>query len=314
MYEMNPTDISQNRQRKYHIKFRTIFLPLLFMGLHWVVINLAAVGYMVAFVMLRTPGSATDPWHVFSDQDILNQVLIEQYPIITIFYSLALIPIYIIFLIISRGRDKRILLSEPLKATHLWPSIAIIIGAMGLTQLWFMLLNVLSERIGYIDAKMQDYIEQSEAFAPTAGYIWLILGIVILAPIAEELLFRGIIQGELRKAMPEWLAVIIQAILFAAFHVQPIQVSYVIIPGLLLGMAYAWSRSIWVPIIMHIVFNFIGSVIPTLVGDDEILSMIVIFTQIAFIVIGTLAAVYFYMKRRKTAPGADQIYPLTEQV
>lgn len=279
-------------------RVRTILIPVLFMALHWLMINLSAIVYLVIFVLIGRSGPVVDPWAVFADSDLLNRVLVEQYPIITIFYSIVLIPVYYIFLTISRQNDPRILWLEPLTLHHLFPSLAMIIGSLGLTNLWFSLLISLSESSSYVDNLLNEYLAQVEAFAPTAGYIWLILGIVIMAPIAEELLFRGIIQGELRKAMPEWLAIIIQAGLFALFHMQPIQISYVIIPGLLLGMAYAWSKTIWVPIIMHIVFNFFGSIIPALLEGDEVLGNIVVFSQIAFILVGGIATVYLYLRRR----------------
>ncbi len=111
--------------------------------------------------------------------------------------------------------------------------------------------------------------------------------------------FRGIIQGELRRAMPEWLAVVIQALAFAIFHMQPIQSSYVFLPGLLLGAAYAWSRSLWVPIVMHIFFNLLGSLVPSLIQSDEMLVQIVGLTQMAFIPVAVAAAVYMFLSSRK---------------
>ncbi len=280
------------------LRIRTILFPILFMGLHWLVMNIAALLYLAVFTVVTMSGHDISLFSFFEDQEFLSQILIEQYPIIAVLYSLVLIPVYLVFLSLSRQRDPRVLLNASLRSQHIWPAIAMMIGAMGLTNLWFALLTYLGDQFEYVNEQLQNYIEQASAFTPSAGYIWLILGIVIFAPIAEELLFRGIIQGELRKAMPEWLAIIIQAVIFALFHMQPVQITYVIVPGLLLGVAYAWSRTIWVPIVMHITFNFLGSVIPSVVGEDEVLSSIVIYSQLAFIFIGILAAVYFYMNRR----------------
>jgi membrane protease YdiL (CAAX protease family) len=99
--------------------------------------------------------------------------------------------------------------------------------------------------------------------------------------------------------MPEWLAVVIQALAFAIFHMQPIQSSYVFLPGLLLGAAYAWSRSLWVPIVMHIFFNLLGSLVPSLIQSDEMLVQIVGLTQMAFIPVAVAAAVYMFLSSRK---------------
>jgi membrane protease YdiL (CAAX protease family) len=148
---------------------------------------------------------------------------------------------------------------------------------------------------------MDDYTKSASAFTADNGYFWLILGISILTPISEELIFRGVIQGELRRAMPEWAAIVIQAVLFAAYHMQPIQSSYVLLPGLLLGLAYYWSRSIWVPIAMHCLFNFLGSALPSLIGESKLGQEILGYSEMGFILIGAAAAVFFMLHRRRPA-------------
>lgn len=276
-------------------RWRTVLIPLAFILVHWLAMNLVATVYLLVHTILQS-GTMIAP------ETMLERTLIDQYPIIAILYSLLLIPIYLLFLFLSRRKDSRSLFRQPLQLHQLLPSIAVMIGALGLTNLWFNVLLHWSERSVRVDGLVQEYMEMAEAFAPTIGYAWLILGIVILAPVAEELLFRGIIQGELRKAMPEGVAIIVQALLFAVFHMQIIQVTYVIIPGILLGLVYAWTKTLWVPIIMHVAFNFLGSVVPSLVEGDEVLSAIVFYSQLAFIVIGALAMVYLYLRRRPALP------------
>ena len=66
----------------------------------------------------------------------------------------------------------------------------------------------------------------------------------------------------------------------------------------MLGFAYAWTRSLWVPILMHMLFNFLGSVLPSLVGEDEVLGQIVGISEMAFILIGALCLIYLYRNRK----------------
>lgn len=296
--EYTEVELAHMNPEPRKFRARTILVPILFMAVHWLVINLVALIYMLAYLLIRGDRITMDPGSLLGDSELLNKILVEQFPIISVLYAAALIPVYLVYLYISRQRDKRIMFTQSIRLIHLMPALAMMIGALGLTNLWFSLLHYLADFNSTVSRLLKEYIEQAEAFAPTAGYLWLILGISILAPIAEELLFRGIIQGELRKAMPEWLAIIIQAIVFALFHMQPVQITYVLIPGLLLGIAYAWSKSLWVPILMHILFNFLGSVLPALAAGDEVLGSIIYFSEAAFIAVGILAGVYFFHNRR----------------
>lgn len=51
-------------------------------------------------------------------------------------------------------------------------------------------------------------------------YVLAFLTLVVIAPLAEELLFRGYLYGKLRQAVPTWLAILIVSLLFGAVHMQ----------------------------------------------------------------------------------------------
>ncbi|MEA4888756.1 MAG: CPBP family intramembrane glutamic endopeptidase [Clostridiaceae bacterium] len=283
-------------------RVRTVLFPLLFLGLHWLIANVAATVYLVVYVFLQ--GNTVNPLEILGDTGRLQQILTEQYPIISVIYAGVLIPFYFLFLYVQKGRDSRAVLLDRPTLKGIFPAVAMMVGALGLTNIWFNLLTMWSEHSDSIHSLLDDYSEQAGAFGPETSYFWLILGISIMAPIAEELLFRGIIQGELRRAMPEWAAILIQGLIFALFHMQPIQISYVILPGMLLGIAYAWTGSLWVPIVMHISFNFLGSVLPSLVGNDEILSNILGISEMGFILVGILSFIYLYRNYRSNQRAA----------
>lgn len=280
---------------------RTVLMPLVFLVLHWTASTMAATFYLVIYIFVR--GGPVRPLEILGDQAQLEQILLAQYPIISVIYALILIPVYALYLFLRKQHDARTLWLGKPAITDILPAIAVMIGVLGVTNVWFNVLMAWGAQNTTIDTMIQDYMKTAGAFSPTTSYFWLILGISIMAPVSEELLFRGIIQGELRRAMPEWAAIVIQGLVFALFHMQPIQISYVILPGLLLGLAYAWTRSLWVPIIMHISFNFLGSVLPALIGEDETLGQIVGISEMAFILIGILCLIYLYQNRRGQQAG-----------
>ena len=88
---------------------------------------------------------------------------------------------------------------------------------------------------------------------------WLaVLAVVILAPIAEEVFFRGVVfNALLREASLRW-AYIGSAGLFAVIHLEPVAM----LPLFLLGLALAWvyrrSNNLLAPIAMHATVNGIA--------------------------------------------------------
>lgn len=95
----------------------------------------------------------------------------------------------------------------------------------------------------------------------------LILYAVILGPVAEELTFRGVTLSSAKKALPFWAANLFQAILFGIFHMNLIQGIYAFFIGLFLGYVCERGGSIWLSIFLHILYNFWGTFLASLMGS-----------------------------------------------
>ena len=98
----------------------------------------------------------------------------------------------------------------------------------------------------------------------TAGFkpiLWF--GFIILAPISEEIFFRGFFfKGVECSKLGRIGAVIITALAWAALHTQCdfFGVVDIFVGGLLLGLARWKSKSVYVPIGMHIVANLVATI------------------------------------------------------
>ena len=91
-----------------------------------------------------------------------------------------------------------------------------------------------------------------------------ILSLGIMVPIAEELLFRGMALRWIEERLGAIAAIAISAFLFAIVHfyflvldanIGLFVTGQIFVLGLLLGWLYVWSRSIWPPILLHVVNN-----------------------------------------------------------
>ena len=86
--------------------------------------------------------------------------------------------------------------------------------------------------------------------------IWLgILTYGILAPLGEEVVFRGVIYGQLRKFGNVPLAVVMSGLIFGLFHGNLVQFVYATVIGILLAIVYELYGTILAPMIFHGIAN-----------------------------------------------------------
>ena len=88
--------------------------------------------------------------------------------------------------------------------------------------------------------------------------LYLFIGGVIVGPICEEIIFRGIIEEGFLQTYSSNQAVLFSAMIFGGIHLVPLQVLSAFLAGVLLGWIYWKTRSLWIVIILHIVNNYIA--------------------------------------------------------
>lgn len=138
----------------------------------------------------------------------------------------------------------------------------------------------------------------------------LLLYSVILAPICEELVCRGVTMSSAKRCMPFWAANLLQAFLFGLLHMNWLQGSYAFCLGLILGYVCEKSGSIYVSILFHMLFNFWGTVLEQFISSDNTILMMIL-----WVLLGVLAPVAGFVlfelgvrkRNRNMLPAAAQI-------
>jgi len=88
---------------------------------------------------------------------------------------------------------------------------------------------------------------------------------LVLAPLSEELIFRGLTLHYLKKTgIAFWAANFIQAALFGISHLNPIQGIYAFLLGLVLGWLCKSFKNLTAPMLFHMLFNFAGTYLASL--------------------------------------------------
>lgn len=109
---------------------------------------------------------------------------------------------------------------------------------------------------------LENPLEQSVDATP----LWAnVLFVAILAPILEELVFRGMICKRL-LALGEGFAVVFSGIFFAMLHGNLYQLFYAFTLGCLFGLIYVKTGKVIYTIIYHVFINFIGTVVTTIIN------------------------------------------------
>ncbi len=140
-----------------------------------------------------------------------------------------------------------------------WTILALVIIGFGLSFIGTMIIDGISNAAPSIGSSYQAYmtLHFGELNPQTLLYV------VILGPIVEELIFRGLIYRYTRLAAPFIVANIWQAVLFGLVHGTPIQMLYAFVMGLVLGLLVHRGHGIRYTIVLHMIINCLGM----LLGD-----------------------------------------------
>lgn len=141
------------------------------------------------------------------------------------------------------------------------------------TDLWGVPLGVLTQLVAlrvvywplqaiWPDTFGQERLEQRarELYdsAHGAGVLLLVLVVVVGAPLVEELVYRGLLQGAAVRSTRRWPAVVAVALFFAVIHFQPVEVPGLFVIGLVMGAGALLTGRLGLSVITHVAFNATG--------------------------------------------------------
>ena len=103
------------------------------------------------------------------------------------------------------------------------------------------------------------------AHAPVLGIAALALAVVVLAPLAEEALFRGLLFGGMAARWGFWPAALLSAAIFGGAHLNLSLWLPLSVAGLLLALVYFRTRSLWSSTAAHATLNGVSVLLALLV-------------------------------------------------
>jgi len=151
------------------------------------------------------------------------------------------------------GPDSTIREFVGLRATHaaFYPLAAIAGGASAFWGSW--LLDRIHRR--FPDPDNANRLIELFFEATPAGRVAMGVGIVLVGPLVEELIFRGAVFNPMTRRHPTEAVILWTSALFAVVHVEPRVLAPIFLLGLAMGFLRAASGSLVPSIAFHVAFN-----------------------------------------------------------
>ena len=115
--------------------------------------------------------------------------------------------------------------------------------------------------------RVQDYFSNQTQEQLLASQLAVqIIGLGILVPVAEELIFRGLLYARIRRMLPVWASVLTASVIFALYHGNMIQILFAFPMAIILTLLYEKGKWISYPILFHMGVNLTTVVLGALAG------------------------------------------------
>lgn len=165
---------------------------------------------------------------------------------------------------ISRREGKSFLSGDAFTQPYVLVSIPVLVlGISGISGMWLGIAEEYLQGMPIISESLESF-EETWSTIYDESYLWVFLSVVLVGPIVEELLFRGLVFHYLEKFKAGWFPIVVSGIAFGLWHIEPVQAVYAAIIGMVYGLLYSRFRDLRLTIVLHVLNNFLSTLPPAL--------------------------------------------------
>lgn len=192
------------------------------------------------------------------DEAVVQAFFSVDVMIFSLVSGLLTLAVVLVFYLIRRKKLSEALWLRPVPVPALLTAASLAPG----------LYLVVTTGLAILPEAWQDsYIEASSGI--DSGTLAGVIAVAVVAPIVEEVIFRGLIMNRLARVMPGWLAVVLSAAAFGACHGHPVWFTYAFVLGAVFGFIDLRVNSILPSILGHVIFNTIGQIFSAIPETEE---------------------------------------------
>ncbi len=272
------------QESKFMIVWRVAYPILIFFGAEFVAEFIFGM-FVLGDLISENPMVMSNPNQFM---DAFTNGLYGYATLMMIVRNGLMIPIFLLLMHLDRRKDRLLGRYQAYQLPH-WA--------------WFLLLPVVgfTAAIGFNQVMSLTQLEKIDKLYQDASQMifdenvpmWLtIVATSVMAPIVEELLFRGLIYKRMRNHVSPLFSSLISATMFGLIHGNLVQFIYAFLVGMIICWVYETFKSIWAPIIFHAGANLIAVLISEFLpgfGGDLSIGLFMLLT------VGWLAATFLIL-------------------
>jgi len=251
---------------------------LLYVGMQFMVsiVFVIIVSMQLAFKMMVQSGDM--------DSDLLTQQATDQtlkYAMLMIIIGgiLFLLALWLVFFVRKKNYFQGISLKK-IKIKSIVPLIFIGVS-------FNLVISGVMALIPFPKSWLDSYMESYSA-TESGNVVIAIIATVLMAPIVEEVIFRGLIYARLKRGMPIAFAAVISSVIFGLMHGNLIWGSYAFVLGLVLVWTFERFKSITANILVHFSFNLAGVLLGYVTEIPDVLGWIILGVSACVLVLSVI--------------------------
>ena len=175
----------------------------------------------------------------------------------------------------SADKSKRLIKTRKISAFEVLLLFIIALGLIGFVTSYLSIVVIVSDYLAPVKEEVAVYEDSVDRYAEVAAAVvpfWdsCLYGFTMafLIPLSEEMVFRGAVYGHIERAFKPWIAVLIAAGFFGLMHGMSIHIGYALVCGIIITFCYYFTGSIISSVILHSIFNIVGSALPFMLSQE----------------------------------------------
>lgn len=294
------------QQKSFGSQLFRIAGPVLVQWVAGLFVNICASTYWLASHMGEFLKASQDEQAIMDFTMKMMESMLKYSTVITTITAVITLPIVCMMFFRDRKKEREaeIVKKQQIKVWKYWPIIILGIAACVAVNNILVLYQAAFPSAAYETTTQSLY---------QAGFVMQVIGLGIIVPAAEEMVYRGLLYSRLKETMKRGWAMFYCAMVFGLFHGNSVQLIYGCAVSVAMCYLYDKYRSVKAPIFGHIVLNM-TSLILTKAGTMKWIFATPLRMGIVTVVCAAVAAAMFLAIQAVDHTGEDNHMPKPENL